>query len=100
MVRMAFTVRRRRTRWPSASESIVVSCRLGRKRRRVLLLAWLTLLPVSTPLPVMLQRRAMARSSSDKIKTGGNKMPPEQAVVLVEHQGAVKQEACDDQVFE
>jgi hypothetical protein len=35
----------------------------------------------------------MARSSSDKIKTGGFGVPPEQAVVLVEHWGTVKREA-------
>ena len=39
--------------------------RLGRKRRLVLLLAWLTLLPVNTPLPVRMQRRAIRRSSSE-----------------------------------
>ena len=50
---------RRRTIWPSASERTEVSCRLGRYRRRVLLFAWLTLLPVCTPFPVMLQRRDM-----------------------------------------
>src|SRR3954453_3908981 len=47
---------------------------LGRKRRRVLLLAWLTLLPESTPLPVRLQRRAMTRSSS--IEDGFGRPPP------------------------
>jgi hypothetical protein len=35
---------------------------LGRNLRRVLLFAWLTLLPVSTPLPVITQRRAMVLS--------------------------------------
>jgi hypothetical protein len=39
----------------------------------------------------------MARSSSDKIKTGGLGVPPEQAVVLVEHRGTVKQEALAHQ---
>src|ERR1039458_3224729 len=57
MVRMARVHRRRRTDEPSASDSSEVSCRLGRKRRRVLLLAWLTLLPACTPLPVISQRR-------------------------------------------
>src|SRR5271165_1188033 len=56
-VRIARVDRRRRTDAPSTSDSREVSCRLGRKRRRVLLLAWLTLLPVSTPLPVISQRR-------------------------------------------
>src|SRR5262245_5282379 len=36
----------------SASEISVTLTRFGRKRRLVLLLAWLTLLPVSTALPV------------------------------------------------
>src|ERR1039457_2298986 len=63
MVRMARVHRRRRTAEPSASDSSEVSCRLGRKRRRVLLLAWLTLLPASTPLPVISQRRDMSGTS-------------------------------------
>src|SRR5690606_26266615 len=37
------------------------SCRLGRKRRRVLLLACETLLPVRTALPVTWQTRLMLR---------------------------------------
>ena len=44
---------------PSASESSDVVCRLGRKRRLVLLLAWLTLLPTCTPLPVIAHLLAM-----------------------------------------
>jgi hypothetical protein len=43
---------------------------LGRKRRRVLLWAWLTLLPANTPLPVIAQRLAMAESSSQKSGAG------------------------------
>jgi hypothetical protein len=42
----------------------------------------------------------MARSSSDKIKTGGLGVPPEQAVVLVEHQGTVKREARANQAID
>jgi hypothetical protein len=61
MVRMPLVDRRIFTGVPSTSDQNEVSCRLGRKRRRVLLLAWLTLLPVRTPLPVMPQRRAMAK---------------------------------------
>src|SRR5690606_29897292 len=38
------------------------SCRLGRKRRRVLLLACETLLPVCTPLPVTWQTRDIRTS--------------------------------------
>src|SRR5262245_40398136 len=49
-----------RTRFFSASLSSVTLHRLGRKRRLVRRLAWLTLLPVSTALPVSSQRRAMA----------------------------------------
>src|SRR3990170_2753189 len=49
-----------RTRFFSASLSSVTLQRLGRKRRLVRRLAWLTLLPVSTALPVSSQRRAMA----------------------------------------
>jgi hypothetical protein len=43
--------------WLSASEISVTLTRFGRKRRRVLLLAWLTLLPVWTALPVSSQAR-------------------------------------------
>src|SRR5262245_65053816 len=48
-----------RTRFLSASLSSVTLQRFGRKRRLVRRLAWLTLLPVSTALPVSSQRRAM-----------------------------------------
>ena len=44
---------------PSVSLNRRRLCRFGRNRRRVLLLAWLTLLPVSTPLRVRMQRRAI-----------------------------------------
>src|SRR5579883_1762994 len=60
-VRIARVESRIRTASPRVSDSIDVSCRLGRKRRRVLLLAWLTLLPVRTPLPVIWQRRDIAK---------------------------------------
>src|SRR5579863_6907273 len=60
MLRIACGVSRNRTAPPSASESSEIICRLGRKRRFVLLLAWLTLLPTWTPLPVMMHLRAMA----------------------------------------
>src|SRR5277367_6406152 len=56
-VRILRVQSRMRTEAPRMSDSSDVSCRLGRKRRRVLLLAWLTLLPLSTPLPVIWQRR-------------------------------------------
>src|SRR6185503_8922306 len=61
MVRIAFTVRRSFTSWPSASDRRDVTCRFGMKRRLVLLLAWLTWLPTRTPLPVISQRRAIAK---------------------------------------
>ena len=56
-IRMRLTTRAIRTAMPRMSDNSDVSCRLGRKRRRVRLLAWLTLLPLSTPLPVIWQRR-------------------------------------------
>src|ERR1700760_819984 len=59
-VRMPRVDSRRRTAVPRMSDSSDVSCRFGRKRRRVRLLAWLTLLPASTPLPVIWQRRDIA----------------------------------------
>src|SRR5687768_15569995 len=61
MVRIAFTVRRSFTNCPSASDRRLVTCRFGMKRRLVLLLAWLTWLPTRTPLPVISQRRAIAK---------------------------------------
>ena len=51
------------TEEPSASLIRVTWLRLGRNRRRVLLFAWLTLLPVWTALPVNSQRRAIGKSS-------------------------------------
>src|SRR5580698_2137543 len=70
MVRMARVDRRRRKDWPSASDNSEVTWRLGKNRRRVLLLAWLTLLPLNTPLPVMSQRRDMVRGTSGCRKPG------------------------------
>src|SRR5512145_2756217 len=49
----------RRTRFFNASLASVTLHRLGRNRRLVLRLAWLTLLPESTALPVSSQRRAI-----------------------------------------
>src|SRR4249920_2610623 len=60
MVFMPRGVRRRRTEWPSASDRTEATCRLDMNRRRVLLLAWLTLLPYCTALPDRAQRRGMA----------------------------------------
>src|SRR5882757_9792864 len=69
MVRMPLVLRRIRTDTPRTSETSEVVCRFGRNRRRVLFLAWLTLLPLITPLPVTWQRRAMALSSEARSKT-------------------------------
>src|SRR6186713_766637 len=55
--------------WSSFSLSSVTFCRLGRKTRLVLLLAWLTLWPTWRPLPVSSQMRDMVRLS--KIWSGG-----------------------------
>src|SRR6185312_7983508 len=70
-VRIARVESRSRTAWPRISDSSDVSCRLGRKRRRVLLLAWLTLLPDNTPLPVISQRRDIALGPSVQIGRRG-----------------------------
>src|SRR5690242_7013105 len=67
MVRIARVESRMRTA-PSASDSTDVFCRLGRKRRRVRLLAWLTLLPASTVLPVISQRRDIGGGTSCSTK--------------------------------
>jgi hypothetical protein len=48
----------------SFSEISVTFCRLGRKTRLVLLLAWLTLWPTWRPLPVSSQMRDMAKTLS------------------------------------
>ena len=61
IVRCADVVNRRRTISPNVSLNSDVVCTFGRKRRRVLLWAWLTLFPVRTPLPVIMQRRAIDR---------------------------------------
>jgi hypothetical protein len=59
MVRIARVDSFRLIDCPSASDSMDVFWTFGMKRRRVLLWAWLTLLPACTPLPVMLQRLDM-----------------------------------------
>src|SRR6266702_6620549 len=51
---------RSRTERPSASEINVTLRRLGRNRRLVLRLEWLTLCPTCAPLPVRSHRRDMA----------------------------------------
>ncbi len=50
----------------SFSEISVTFCRLGRKTRLVLLLAWLTLWPTWRPLPVSSQMRDMTKLSRSK----------------------------------
>src|SRR5690606_13277817 len=59
IVRMAFAVTRRRTQRFSLSTQHRRACRLGRKRRLVLLFACETLLPTIGPLPVTWHTRAM-----------------------------------------
>src|SRR5690606_41115958 len=59
MVRMALAETRRRTQRFSLSTQNRRDCRLGKKRRLVLLLACETLLPVRGPLPVTWHTRAM-----------------------------------------
>ena len=90
----------RRTRFFNASLSSVTLHRLGRKRRFVRRLAWLTLLPVSTALPVSSQRRAIVvilvskhpgssergrRSKRRALRKGGRDIrgPPETVKVVV-----------------
>src|SRR5580692_2634279 len=82
-VRMPRVDSRRRTAVPRMSDSSDVSCRFGRKRRRVRLLAWLTLLPASTPLPVIWQRRGIAedpyrvgRGGLWRSRQGASSVPP------------------------
>ena len=58
-------------REPSFSDSRVTSFRFGRNRRRVLLLAWLTLLPLIGPLPVSSQTRDMVCSFVSAVRAGG-----------------------------
>src|SRR5258708_32590932 len=66
MVFMPRGVIRRRTVWPSASDRTEPTCRLDMNRRRVLLLAGLTLLPYWTALPDRAQRRGMAISAKKR----------------------------------
>src|SRR5260370_22283930 len=66
-------VRRRRTVWPSASDRTEPTCRLDMNRRRVLLLAWLTLLPYCTALPDRAQRRGMAISAKKRSRQGAGR---------------------------
>src|SRR5207302_817037 len=63
------------TERPSVSDIKVTFNRLGRNRRLVLRLEWLTLCPTCAPLPVSSQRRDMAIPSSktcrwNKLRTG------------------------------
>src|SRR6201995_3394874 len=70
-VRMPRVDRRMRTSCPRLSDSSDVTWRFGRKRRRVLLLAWLTLLPLRTPLPVISQRRDIAHDPQNRLEAAG-----------------------------
>src|SRR3984957_19113358 len=60
IVRIALVDRRSRIE-PTLSDNSETVCRFGRKRRLVLRLEWLTLLPTCTPLPVTGHLRAMPR---------------------------------------
>src|SRR5690606_26413682 len=71
--RSAWALIRIRTRWPSASLISVTWHRLGRNRRFALLLAWLTLLPTSTALPVSSHRRDIAFVLFDRQKTAARR---------------------------
>ena len=62
MTRIPAQDKRRETQRFSDSTKIRRFCKLGRKRRFVLLLAWETLLPIIGPLPVTWQTRAIAHS--------------------------------------
>src|SRR5215510_12314599 len=64
MVFSAFAETRSLTERPSASDMTVTWRRLGRNRRLVLRLEWLTLCPTCAVLPVSSHRRDMAESSS------------------------------------
>src|ERR1700760_2823383 len=79
-VRIARVDSRMRTSCPRVSDNNDATCRFGRKRRRVLLLAWLTLLPDKTPLPVISQRRDIAPNSSRHSEGAGygDQTPPRQ----------------------
>ena len=70
MVRRPAWLTRRRTQRFSLSSQKRRDCRLGRKRRSVLLLAWETWFPLSGFLPVTWHTRGMAKNSAPKKKSG------------------------------
>src|SRR3954451_3213300 len=61
---------------PSASESKVTFCKLGRNVRLVLLLAWETLFPTCRPLPVSSQTRDMVCILISGRAAGARRAPP------------------------
>src|SRR5690242_3506426 len=61
-VRMPLAVRRRRTDEPRISDGNEQTCMFGWNRRRVLLFAWLTLLPNCGFLPLTLHTRDIVLS--------------------------------------
>src|SRR5258708_39532888 len=71
IVRNPALVSRRLTQRFSLSTQNLRRCRFGRNRRRVLLLAWETLLPTIGALPVTTQTRAIARSQCLEFGKGG-----------------------------
>ena len=73
--RMPAAETRRRNDWPRTSEISVTSLRFGRKRRFVLLFAWLTLWPLIGPLPVSSQTRDMCVILRIKVERGAREAP-------------------------
>src|ERR1700722_6556004 len=65
IVRMPLAVRRMETRVPRISDGNEQTCRFGCQRRRVLLLAWLTLLPKCGFLPLTEHTRAIIYRAAD-----------------------------------
>src|SRR5690606_26758740 len=79
MVRMAAAETRSFTQRFSLATQKRRSCRLGRKRRRALLLAWETLLPVLTRLPVTWQVLDMAHLESSCCRPWPGRRRPRRA---------------------
>src|SRR5262249_15231110 len=72
MVLSAFADTRSLTERPSASEIMVTLSRLGRKRRLVLMLEWLTLCPTCAPLPVSSHRHDIEKPCLYKAFAGSS----------------------------
>src|SRR5688500_12929206 len=89
---------RRRTFWFSASEISVTLRRFGRKRRRVLLLAWLTLLPDITALPVSSQARDIFQATF-KSRTGQMNVAHQKGWRAVSSSGRMEELAFHSVIF-